>query len=180
MSIDKRPRGRPRGSGKNDTHQLRQVAELLIRDPSLKPTTAMKRILRSRSGWGATDETLLRRWQIKWKENGAQFLAIERDCAQAQQLAPSARSFVQRLAEIQNSPEMRRWQEMMRGIQNSPEFKRWQEVARAIQESPVLKRWQGVANAIQESPQLRARQALQNSPTWKVMPDIKPLPRLDG
>ncbi|HEX3495882.1 MAG TPA: hypothetical protein VHT02_01695 [Methylocella sp.] len=48
MSIEKRPRGRPRGSGKNDLPHLAQVAHLIVRDPSLKPTTAMKRVMQGR------------------------------------------------------------------------------------------------------------------------------------
>lgn len=74
MARDKRPVGRPRGSGKNDTPHLAKVADLLAKDARLKPTTAMKRVIAERSDWGTVDETLLRRWQGKWKVEGAQLL----------------------------------------------------------------------------------------------------------
>ena len=79
MASDKRPRGRPPGEGKKDSRYLMQVADLLVRDPSLKPTTAMKRVMCSRKDWDETDETLLRRWQIKWKKNGESFLGAARE-----------------------------------------------------------------------------------------------------
>jgi hypothetical protein len=70
MCNEKRPRGRPRGSGKDDSSVLARVADYLLSDTSLKPTTAMKRVMASRRDWHASDETLLRRWQVKWKRNG--------------------------------------------------------------------------------------------------------------
>jgi hypothetical protein len=78
MSDAKRPRGRPRGTGKDDTTYLQQVAGLLVRDPTLKPTTAMKRVMASRS-WAETEPTLIRRWQSKWQRDRANFLAAEQE-----------------------------------------------------------------------------------------------------
>jgi hypothetical protein len=78
MPSEKRPRGRPCGSGKNDLPQLAQVADLLLRDSSLKPTTAMKRVIRGREDSEATDATLLRRWQVKWKKTGPSLLEAAR------------------------------------------------------------------------------------------------------
>jgi hypothetical protein len=68
-------RGRPRGTGKNDNPVLAQVADLLVNNLSLTPTTAMKRIIRTRTDWGASDATLLRRWQAKWQTNKDSLLA---------------------------------------------------------------------------------------------------------
>jgi hypothetical protein len=79
MSTEKRPRGRPRGTGKNDTPHLAQVADLIVREPSFKPTTAMKRVMQSRKDWGASDETLLRRWQVKWNASAVTLLAAAQD-----------------------------------------------------------------------------------------------------
>ena len=87
MSDDKRPRGRPRGSGKNDEPYLAQVAELLIREPSLKPTTAMKRLM-MRHTWRETDQTLIRRWQGKWKEQSPALMAAARERARPRQTDP--------------------------------------------------------------------------------------------
>jgi hypothetical protein len=65
----KRGRGRPRGTGKRDQPTLRQIAELLVQDPSLKPTTAIKRLI------GTKDDSDIRRLQVKWKAEGAIFTA---------------------------------------------------------------------------------------------------------
>jgi len=45
MLTTKRQRGRPRGSGKNDMPDLSRVADLMVRDASLKPTTAGDRLM---------------------------------------------------------------------------------------------------------------------------------------
>jgi hypothetical protein len=79
MTTQKRTRGRPRGSGKDDSPYLARVAQLLLRDPSLRPTTAMKRVLATRKDWGVSDETLLRRWQVKWKAQGQALIAAQRE-----------------------------------------------------------------------------------------------------
>jgi len=90
MTSPKRLRGRPRGSGKDDNHALTLVANYLVRDASLKPTTAMKRVLRTRKEWGATDASLLRRWQVKWKTQGEALLAAAQERRKLDsQLTPS-------------------------------------------------------------------------------------------
>lgn len=65
----KRSRGRPKGSGKDDSTLLAAVADLLLTE-SIKPTTAMKRVIRQ----GVQKKTILdtatastlRRLQEKW------------------------------------------------------------------------------------------------------------------
>jgi hypothetical protein len=81
MLTEKRRRGRPLGSGKDDSAALAQVADLLVRDSSLLPTRAMQRVLRSRNDWGATDVTLVRRWQGKWKRDRHSHMAGARERA---------------------------------------------------------------------------------------------------
>ncbi|MEA2889986.1 MAG: hypothetical protein QOI05_779 [Bradyrhizobium sp.] len=79
MAQEKRRRGRPLGEGKKDGPYLAQVADLLVTDQSLKcPTAAMRRIVRSRNDWEASDGTLLRRWQCKWAKNRSAFMAEAR------------------------------------------------------------------------------------------------------
>ena len=58
MSRTKAGRGRPRGSGLNDSARLAQVARLLQADPNLKPTTAIKKS-------GVTDPSAVRRLRDK-------------------------------------------------------------------------------------------------------------------
>jgi hypothetical protein len=80
MTNNKRSRGRPRGSGKNDDRHLAQVADLLVQEPSLTATAAMKRIMSNCNDWDAASEpALIRRWQSKWKLNGEALLVKARN-----------------------------------------------------------------------------------------------------
>lgn len=54
-------RGRPKGTGIDDTRRLREIAAMIADDPDLKPTTAIKNI-------GITDPSSIRR--IRDKFNG--------------------------------------------------------------------------------------------------------------
>ena len=69
MTIEKKRRGRPVGSCKDDSHLLAQVADILVSDRKLKPTTAIKRVLAS------PDPSPIRRLQSKWKQDGSVYLA---------------------------------------------------------------------------------------------------------
>jgi hypothetical protein len=68
----KRRRGRPTGTEINDKPLIMKVAGMLIDNPNLKPTTAFKRAYER---WEPRD---IRRFQIKWKRDGAQALALIR------------------------------------------------------------------------------------------------------
>jgi hypothetical protein len=57
-------RGRPPGTGKNDTDRLLKIAALMAADPALKPTTAIKQI-------GETDPSTIRRLRDKYNEQHA-------------------------------------------------------------------------------------------------------------
>ena len=162
-----RPRGRPPGEGKNDSPYLAQVADLVVSDSSQKATTAMKRIMRSRNDWGASDETLLRRWQVKWKANHPVYLAAARDRAESLRRAAEARSWVQTLRQwdetikaLQNSPTLRQWDEVLKGLQNSPTLRQWDEVLKGLQNSPTLRQWNEVLKGLQNSPAWRGSTAI--------------------
>lgn len=68
MTIEKRKRGRPLGSCKDDSPLLRQVADILVLDKKLKPTTAIKRVLAS------PNPSPIRRLQSKWKQDGSKYV----------------------------------------------------------------------------------------------------------
>jgi hypothetical protein len=63
-------RGRPPGTGKNDTDRLLKIAALMSADPALKPTTAIKRI-------GETDPSTIRRLRDKFHEQQAQLTTAQ-------------------------------------------------------------------------------------------------------
>ena len=174
MATENRPSRSPAGRGQEFPY-LAQVADLVVSNSSLKPTTAMKRVMRSRNHWGASDETLLRRWQVKWKANHKVYLAA---ALKSQRRAAAARSSVETLRKwdelikaLQNSPTLRQWDEAFKALQNSPTLRQWDEAFKALQNSPTLRRWSEAFEALQNSPTLRrwseAFKALQNSPTLR-------------
>ncbi|SCX31835.1 hypothetical protein [Agrobacterium rosae] len=66
---EKRMRGRPTGTGVDDQRFLDEVADLLLNDPRMKPTAAMRHVIKERKGqWtAASEEAMKRRLQVKWK-----------------------------------------------------------------------------------------------------------------
>src|SRR5580658_4387976 len=167
MSNDKRPRGRPRGTGKNDEPYLAQVAELLIREPSLKPTTAMKRVM-MRHAWTETDETLIRRWQVKWKAIGLSLLAAVRERMRPTLPAvPTEPAWVlanRIMKQIEDSPLSK----MMRQIEDSPLSK----MMRQIEDSPLSK----MMRQIEDSPLSKMMRQIEDSPLSKMMRQIEDSP----
>lgn len=77
----KQPRGRPPGTGKDDSAALAATADLLIANTSLRPSTAMRRAVRN------IGDSHLRRLQGKWKRDGAHLLAEAAERARARRAA---------------------------------------------------------------------------------------------
>ena len=153
MTSEKRSRGRPRGSGKNDAPYLTQVAELLLRDQSLKPTTAMKHIIAGRIDWGASDETLLRRWQVKWKQSSQSLMIAARERAQPRPATSTGRISVW---DIAVTPALQAYA-------NSPMLKAMRDYANC----PAVKAMQDCAN----NPAVKAMQDCAKNPAVKAMQD---------
>lgn len=74
-------RGRPRGTGIDDTPTLAEVADILLASPGMRPTTAMKRAVRG------VEATQLRRLQEKWRVHGGRLLAEARERGRLKQEA---------------------------------------------------------------------------------------------
>ncbi|MER8490246.1 hypothetical protein NKH53_18460 [Mesorhizobium australicum] len=80
--TEKRRRGRPIGTGKNDAPFLAEIADTLVRTPGLKATAAMRPIVNTRKDWvAASPEAMIRRLQAKWKVEGAKELLAARERA---------------------------------------------------------------------------------------------------
>ena len=154
MSIKKRLRGRPKGSGKNDLPTLEEVADLIVAEPSLRPTTAMKRVKASRRNWGATDETLLRRWQIKWKQDGETLLVMARERARPATNVSNNSS----LPSFAGRPD---WLGQLETLANSPQMR----AMAAYANSPAMKAMEAFAN----SPTRKELETYANSPTMKAV-----------
>ncbi len=75
MSEAKPRRGRPKGSGIDDRARLASIAALLVAEPGLKPTTAIKRI-------GVSDPSVIRRLRDKFHAARAELMAELRASSQ--------------------------------------------------------------------------------------------------
>lgn len=60
MLEAKSRRGRPKGTGIDDSDRIARLAELIRNNPALKPTTAIR-------GMGFTDPSVIRRLRDKYK-----------------------------------------------------------------------------------------------------------------
>jgi hypothetical protein len=168
----KRGRGRPPGEGKQDKPFLEEVADLLIADSRLKPTSAMKKVLQSRKDWGSTDETIIRRWQVKWKAYGAALLVTARERAKpivssappssgAFDRQPSPFAFLQMTQELERSPYL----EMIREMQNSRYVKMLQEA-----QNPLYVK---MLREVQNSPDMQLARETQNSSATQLTPQMQ-------
>ena len=174
MSTNKPGRGRPPGTGLDDSPTLRKVADLIAANPSLKPTTAIKRVLERPT------DTAVRRLQGKWKEHGPRYRAE----AQARRSVPAtrraSRSHAPRTARqifeahrrMQDAlgPAMTAAQEMM----NSTAMREAQEAFRRYHESPAMRAIQ----EFQNSPTMKAMLEIQNSPTMRAMRELEASPTM--
>lgn len=69
--TEKRPRGRPKGSGIKDDRHLDAVADLLVRQPALKKTPAISRIVQNAfpdHKWESAERRFLRKWNKSAEE----------------------------------------------------------------------------------------------------------------
>jgi iron-sulfur cluster repair protein YtfE (RIC family) len=192
MSNDKRPRGRPRGSGKDDVVYLAEIADLLIRDPSLKPTAAMKQVM-IRHTWTETDETLIRRWQVKWKATGPSMLAAAHERSQTASDAvpnrlpdtarilttmnwqdPPINQMVKQVQDsIANSPIIQMAKEVQDTIANSPIIQMVKQVQDSIANSAISQIMKQVQDSIANSPINQMMKDLAESPLTKLMSDTR-------
>ncbi len=147
MTNIKRQRGRPRGSGKDDTPSLIWIADLLVRNPSMKPTAAMKLLIKERKDWGATETTLLRRWQVKWKANGDKLLAAAHESALPRPPAVPTQfttfSLMQALKAVESLPFFK----IIRDAQETAEKSPWVKTMREMENSPFIRAIREIENS---------------------------------
>lgn len=139
MNTIKPSRGRPPGSGKKDDATLMEVARLMVRDPSLKRTTAMKRVIAARKDWPEQDGALLRRLQVKWRTVGQSFL----DRAQGE-LARRSPSLPEILDRVQSG--LFNFERFMLSPEVLQTLSKWESGLNSFFNSPVaIKALEGVA-----------------------------------
>jgi len=187
----KRSRGRPVGTGKDDAPTLSRMADLMLANPNLRATTAMKRIL------DVLDPSVIRRLQVKWRADANRYLEQAR-ARRAVAAAPSRRANatytprtvrqlagaqrtmhdalgMSHLASIQaalENPTLRAAREMM----GSPGMLAAQEAARRYHESPAMQ----AIEAFRSSPTMRAIEEMQNSPAMQAMRELQSSPGMQA
>jgi hypothetical protein len=164
-------RGRPKGSDlKSDTKLLHAVADLILADPALTPTAAIKKVVPE---W---TDTITRRLRGKWKAQSEALLEQARERREQRALRdaaygtssgtlggiPSGASLLHFL----NSPAYR-W---MREIENNPVFKLQRELAN----NPLIRMQRELAN----NPAVRMMREIQNNPAVRFAREQQRLRRL--
>lgn len=169
----KRGRGRPQGSGLNDSPTLTKMANLMVRDPVLRPTTAAKRVLKS------PDEATLRRLQAKWRAAGERYLEQARVRRDAD--APRASGtgtpnrILQQIERAQQIAGMALGGTTLGPVQdvlNNPTLR----ALRAAQNNPTMRKIQ----EIYDRPEVRLMRELYNSPAMRLAREADKLRRLRG
>lgn len=167
-------RGRPKGTDlPADRKTLADMAELLLREPGMRPTAAIKKLVPT---W---TDSVVHRLLGKWRNQREALLAKARERAEARAVAavqsPSgdfdartvrllalSQSFQGRTAfltaqRLMDTPTMR----MMREIKNSPTVR----MMRALQDNPTVR----MMRTIQNGPTMLAMRAMQDSPVMRAI-----------
>lgn len=174
-------RGRPRGTGIDDVPTLAAVADVLLASPGMRPSTAMKRVVRG------LEATQLRRLQEKWKVQGGRFLAEAGERAQTAAALAASEAVVraERGAGSGNAKEMAWMAAMLAGIDapgmrtnldiaNSPAAIEAMKAMRDMADSPATK-W---IREIVEPPFMQYLRGSENSMIMKLVRDAERLNRL--
>lgn len=164
MTVPKRKRGRPLGTGRDDSRTLNEMADLILASPGLRPTTAIRRALH------APSEADIRRLQVKWNKDGSALLAC--------------RAAIQRArAEVERSRRTAEFRERMREQQDRiAEFVSFTlggghpalRAARALQDSPAMR----AMRELQDSPAMRAMREFQDSPAMRAIREFQDSPAM--
>jgi hypothetical protein len=163
--LAKRGRGRPRGTGLNDNPTLTKMADMIILNPRLRATTALKCVLKE------PDASTIRRIQAKWRGVGQDYL----EKARARQAAASSPG----PAETPTAPRLGRsrmagWaiSEAI-GLPALPGFRDMGDdpTLRALREAydnPTMR----AVREVYDSPTMKAMRELYDSPTMRAMREL--------
>jgi hypothetical protein len=162
-------RGRPRGTGKPDDGALRTIADFLVADATLRPTTAIKRIVASQN------PSTIRRLQVKWKARGSAFLREARR-RREQQVACAAAGAPVRMSVAADAAVWGRLAQLAELCKPSPAI---QAALDAMKPSPAI---QAALDALKPSPAMQAAlDAMKPSPAIQAALDtLKPSPAIQA
>ena len=173
----KKPRGRPKGTViSTDGKTLSAVADLLLREPALLPTSAIKRVV---PDW---TDSVVHRLRGKWRKQSDALLAdarqrsSEREARRKSSASVPAglglggiASYAAKMRAFQDSPAVLAAQKMLDSpamrlmweIENNPTVR----LMREMHNSPAMRTIQ----AMQDSPLIRSIQQMQESPLMKLI-----------
>ena len=173
---NQRRRGRPPGTEKDDSDTLAKMADVMVRNPNCKKTPAIRQVLTN------PDPSLVRRLQVKWKRDGARYLAD----AEARRAAPvpaprsagngvagtiAAAAQIDQLAssvaaacDAMMGPAM-----LARAAMPHAAIFAAHEAARNVYDSPEMR----AMREFQQSPQMRLMMELQNSPAFQLVREMQ-------
>lgn len=174
-------RGRPKGDGVDDSARLARVADALVANPSLSPSSAM------RQTDPAPNQSDLRRLQGKWKKRKQELLqaAEARAAERREREAVSRRSGaspsydgglsahvarMDKIAKIMQGRDASPLGRYFDALENNPAMR----VAMGLDDSPATK----LMKQIENSPTMRLARALEDSPTGRMIRAIEDSPTM--
>jgi hypothetical protein len=169
MSAEKRKRGRPVGTGLDDTPVLIRMADLMVANPVLKPTTAIKRLV------PLAGEAQVRRLQIKWRAGSAELMEEARRRATSGEPGTNPlRRTRRRGASLAHLPNLAR---ALRDAHESVALKAMREMldsstmraARELYDTTAMQ----AARELQNSTAMQAMRELQNSTAMQAMRELQ-------
>lgn len=170
MTEQRKTRGRPQGSEKDDSQILAKIADLLHASPDMKATTAMRQLHRDAS------EADIRRWQAKWKARKVAMLNEATARVEERHRQDQARHTAHRqgLGAVRS---------VISGMHPNPLTER---LARAAELSPTLKALADYQNSptmkaiheLVDSPVMKAIRAAENNPAMRLAREIENSPGL--
>ena len=141
----------------------------MIQEPLLKPTAAMRRVMVHHT-WRETNETLIRRWQVKWKATGPSLLAATRRERVRITLpaVPTEPAWVladRIMKQVEDSPLNRMVKQLEKQVEDSP----FMRMAKQIEDSPLMR----MAKEIEDSTLMRMVKQIEDSSMAKFMRDVR-------
>jgi hypothetical protein len=167
MSTEKRSRGRPPGTGKDDRKVLESVADMVVANPTMRPTTAMRRVAPKAT------EAEVRRFQVKWKEGREVLLNAARERTEAKRLTgsvPARRSRPQagHVGGVGNPRDLAAMTQLVREVLDNPAA----QMARELANSPAAQMARELAN----SPAAQMAREMANSPAAQMARELANTP----
>jgi 2-succinyl-5-enolpyruvyl-6-hydroxy-3-cyclohexene-1-carboxylate synthase len=106
--TEKRSRGRPKGTGIDDEHHLIAVAVILLDNPKMKPTTAMRRRMIEVKVPDTKEAACLHRWQEKWKAGRDRYIQLAQDQLAARRQSVTMNDVIH-MGQLLTDPRLGEW-----------------------------------------------------------------------